>query len=119
MKHIPFKNDQEIINRINTGLSGLHQLLNAIDDVRANYIDDAEDDCMVEDATTTEPITHATMMGWAELDQALQAVESFRELEGIDLDVDFLELTSDDVVCGLACLIYVANRIDAPTDATA
>ena len=113
LTHRPFENDQEIIDRLNAGVRGLEALLQAVDNIRANYVDDAEDDGLVEDASTTGPITHADMMGWTELDDALHALGPFRDLSNLDLSVDFLGRESYDDECGLSCLVYVQNGGDA------
>lgn len=109
--HKPFENDQEIIDRLNAGVRGLHSLLRAVDNIRANYVDDAEDDSLIDDFNNPKalPAPYREIWGWTELDAALEAVKNFRELSGLGIDVDFLGRESYDDECGLCCLVYVQN----------
>ena len=109
LTHRPFENDQEIIDRLNAGVRGLQSLLQAVDNIRANYVDDAEDHELVEGVVATLPYTYAEMNGWTELDAALEAVKTFRDLSGLGVSVDFLGRESYDDECGLSCLVYVQN----------
>ena len=110
LKHKPFEKDQEVIDRLNAGIRGLQSLIQAVDNIRSNYIDDAEDGEFVEGICGEPlPYTNAESMGWTEIDAALEAVKTFRDLSGLGIDVDFLGRESYDEQCGLSCLVYVQN----------
>ena len=115
LTHRPFENDQEVIDRLNAGVRGLQALLQAVDNIRSNYIDEAEDDAIVEDFNNPRalPAPYREIWGWTEIDAALEAVKTFRELSNLDVSVDFLGRESYDDECGLSCLVYVQNGGDA------
>lgn len=107
--HIPFENDQQLIARLNAGIHGLQALIKAADNLRANYQEDAEDLAIADDCRCDNPITNAELFGWSDLDDALKAVESFRDLSSLHVSVDFLGRESDDDACSLLCLVDVHN----------
>lgn len=88
---------QQTIDMLNVGIKGLPALILAAQNIRANYVDEAEDDALVEDATTDgESIPSNQLMGWVALDDAIHALEQFKPLMDRAVSVDFLGHESDD-----------------------